>query len=270
MAYDLGDVVALAVTVKDSTGAAANATNVALTITLPDGTTTAPTVTNTATGSYSASYTPTMAGRHLVRWVATGSNASAFTDVFDVDDPADLSLVSLAEVKAYLNITSSSTDEELRGFILWATDISERLTSRTLRRRTLTETQSGSGFTVSLNSQPIISVTSVTENGTALTENTDFVVDTIRGVIYRGTTTNSRYWKPGNDNISITYVAGELNPNPTARLLVLETCRHLWRTQRGASPMAMGGDEQYLPGQANIVTYRMKELAELLTIPTVA
>lgn len=270
MAYDLGDVVALAVTVKDSAGVAANATSVAVTVTLPDGTTSTPAVSNPATGSYTASYTPTVAGRHLVRWVATGTNASAFTDVFDVNDSADMPLVSLADVKAYLNITSSSSDDELRQFVLEATDIAERLTSRQLRRKTYTDTYSGSTQTLNLRQTPIVSVTSVTESGTALVENTDYVVDTVLGVLTRGTSTQPRYWKPGAGNITVVYVAGETNPSPTAQLLVKEITRHLWRTQRGASPMPMGGGDDFIPGASNIVTYRIKELAELLTVPTVA
>lgn len=270
MAFDLGDVVALAFSTVNSAGAPANATTVVVSVTLPDGTTATPAVTNAATGSYTASYTPTVAGRHLVRWVATGTNAQAYTDVFDVNDAGDLSLVSLADVKTYLNVTSSSSDDELRQFILEATDIAERLTSRQLRRKSYTDTYSGSTQTLNLRNTPIVSVTSVTENGTALVENTDFVVDTVLGILTRGTSTQPRYWKPGAGNITVTYVAGETNPSPTAQLLVKEITRHLWRTQRGASPMPMGGGDDFIPGGNNIVTYRIKELAELLTVPTVA
>jgi hypothetical protein len=34
--------------------------------------------------------------------------------------------------------------------------------------------------------------------------------------------------------------------------------------------MGMGGQDDFIPGGNNIVTYRIKELAELLSIPTVA
>jgi hypothetical protein len=269
MAYDLGDIVGLAVTVKDANGTAANATAVTCTITLPDGTTATPSVTNGSTGSYTVDYTPTLVGRHLVRWVATGSNASSYTDAFDVNDPADLSLVSLADVKTYLNITSSSGDEEIRQFILEATDIAERLTSRQLRRKSYTEAYSVSGAYFSLRQQPVVSITSVVEDGVTLTSGSDYVLDTALGLLYRGSTLSPLYWHAGSDNIVVTYVSGEINPSPTAQLLVKELTRHLWRTQRGASPMAMGGDEQY-GGANNIVTYRVRELAELLTIPTIA
>jgi len=271
MAYDLGDPVALSINVKDSAGALANATAVTLTITNPDGTTTSATISPTTTGVYAHTYAPTQAGRYLVRWQATGTNASSYTDAFTVNDPADLSLLSLTDAKAYLNITSTAGDEELRQFIVEATDIAERLTSRQLRRKTFTEVTSVSGFMLSPLNGPIISVTSVTENGTALVQDTDFEVDIPRGLIIRGSSTAPIHWKPGVNNITVVYVAGEANPSPTAQLLVKEITRHLWRTQRGASPMAMGGNaDDFIPGGNNIVTYRIKELAELLTTPTVA
>lgn len=269
MAYDLGDPVPLSIQIKDSAGVLANATLVTLTITNPDGTSSSATITPTTTGVYQHTYVPSAAGRYLIRWQATGTNASAYTDSFDVNDPTDLALLSLSDAKQYLNITNSTSDEELREFIVAATDIAERLTSRQLRRKTYTDTYTGSTQTINLRNTPIVSVTSVTENGATLTENTDYVVDTVLGILTRGTSTQPRYWKPGAGNITVTYVAGETNPSPTAQLLVKEITRHLWRTQRGASPMSMGQDD-FIPGGNNIVTYRIKELAELLTVPTVA
>ena len=74
--FDLGDVANLTVTVRTTAGVIANAGAVTCTITKPDGTTTTASVVNTTTGIYSAGFTPPTAGRHLVRWVATGANAS--------------------------------------------------------------------------------------------------------------------------------------------------------------------------------------------------
>ena len=82
--YDLGDPAALSVSIRDTAGTLADATSVVCTITLPDATTTTPSVTHSSTGVYSVSYTPTLAGRYKIRWVATGTNASAYSDIFDV------------------------------------------------------------------------------------------------------------------------------------------------------------------------------------------
>jgi len=268
MAYDLGDIVGLAVTVKDATGTAANATAVTCTITLPDGTTATPSVTNATTGSYTVDYSPTLVGRHLVRWVATGSNASAYTDSFEVNDPTETFIVSLSDVKRYLNITSTASDDELRQFILEATDIAEPLVNQKLRRDSFSEKYTATEDSIMLIKQPVVSVTSLVENGVTLTENVDFYVNYRAGLVYRGDTTMRRFWRSGQNNITVNYVAGKTDPSPVEQLLIKEIVRHLWRTQRGASPMSMGsGDSDYIPGGSNIVTYRIQELANLISVP---
>ena len=267
MAYDLGDIVGLAVTVKDSSGTAANATAVTCTITLPDGTTATPTVTNGSTGSYTVDYTPTLVGRHLVRWIATGSNASAYTDSFEVNDPTETFIVSLADVKRYLNVTSTTNDEEIRQFILEATDICESMVNQKLRRKSFTEKYTAVEGSIMLIKQPVTAITSLTENGVALTEDVDYFVNYRAGVVYRGDTTMRRFWRSGVNNITVTYIAGKTEPSPVEQLLIKETVRHLWRTKRGASPMAMGNGDEFIPGGNNVITFRMQELADLINIP---
>src|SRR4051812_47275294 len=82
--YDLGDVVPLAVLLTNDAGAAANAGAMVLTVTLPDGTIVQPAITNGVVGSYTATLATTQAGRHTLRWLATGANAAAYVDEFDV------------------------------------------------------------------------------------------------------------------------------------------------------------------------------------------
>ena len=111
-------------------------------------------------------------------------------------------------------------------------------------------------------------MTSVVEDGVTLTAGTDYVADLTMSIVYRGTITAQRDWQNGRNNITVVYVSGETTPNPTAQLLVKELTRHLWRTQRGASPMSMGGgDDTYVPGSANIMTYRVRELVDMLKVP---
>ena len=267
MAYDLGDLVPLRVNVKDSAGAAANASSVSITITAPDATTTSATVTPTSTGQYDYTFTPALVGRHLVRWAATGTNASAYTDSFEVNDPAETFIVSLADVKRYLNVTSTTNDEEIRQFILEATDICESMVNQKLRRKSFTEKCTAVEGSVMLIKQPVTAITSLTENDVALTENVDYFVNYRAGIIYRGDTTMRRFWRSGVNNITVTYVAGKTEPSPTEQLLIKETVRHLWRTKRGASPMGMGGQEEFIPGGNNAITFRMQELADLINVP---
>lgn len=82
--YDIGDVVTLTTVIRDLDGDLADAGTVACAVTLPDGTTTTPAVAHDGTGQYSAAVVCTLAGLHVVRWVATGANAGAFTTDFTV------------------------------------------------------------------------------------------------------------------------------------------------------------------------------------------
>lgn len=117
--YDIGDVVALAVAVTDSSGAAADAGAVTATIILPDGTTATPTVAHPAVGSYTTLYTPTTAGRYTVKWVATGVNASAFTDSFAV------SQAGTATSQASYSGDPSTSDLDTVRFLIRDTDASD-------------------------------------------------------------------------------------------------------------------------------------------------
>lgn len=118
MSFDLGDPVPLSIAITDENELPANAGNVALTITLPDGTTeTHDPIAPASTGIYSFNYPTVQAGVHRVRWLATGANASAFGDVFDVEPAEGAPFISLADTKHHLKKTTSEDDEDLRGFI---------------------------------------------------------------------------------------------------------------------------------------------------------
>jgi len=261
MAYDLGSVVPLAVTVTDANGAAANVTLMTLTLTLPDGTTSvvSPVTASATTGSYAYDFTPTLAGRHAVAWVGTGANASSYTDVFDVRDSADLPVVGLAEAKRHLNITSTTSDDELRRFLDVATDLCENYAGRALRRRTFTETHDGGSPTLLLRWTPVISVTTVTDDGTAVT---DYLLEPESGVLWRDDD-GLLNWAGSRRGVTVAYVAGYTSPPADVQQAVLEALRHLWTTQRGTmsgrNPLA--GDE-YANGTGWSLPRRVTELLE--------
>jgi hypothetical protein len=254
MIYDLGDVVPLGITITDSTGALANAGAVTCTIYLPDGTTATGGITNPSTGLYNCDFTPTQTGRHAVKWLATGTNASAYSDEFTIRDFAELGIVGLDEVKVYLNISSTDTsmDDELRSFIDAASDLAESYVGQVLGRRTFTsELYDGGADCIRIRNPRAISITSVYENG-ALVAPSGYALDYTGQRLYRvGSSTlyatNSYgYWTAGFNNVSVTYVAGYVNPPMAARQGVLEIIRHLWQTQRGSMSVlgrTLGGDE---------------------------
>lgn len=276
--YDLGDVVALGVTIKDANGNPANATNVVATITQPDGSTVLPTVVNTATGLYDINFTPTQFGRYTIRWVATGANASAYADDFTVRDYTKMGIVSLDEVKAHLNISTSALDEEIRRFIDAASDLAENYVGCVLGRETIaSELHNGNTDVLVLRHPRAISVTSVYERGTLLSAS-DYTLDPNGQRLYRvtsGTFNNPNYfgvWAPGVNAISVTYVAGFTNPPPSAKQGVLEIIRHLWQTQRGSTNVLtrnQTGDD-FLPTATFSLPRRAMELLDPISLPGIA
>lgn len=274
MAYDLGDVVTLSYAIEDTNGAPANAGAFTVTAYLPDGTTASFTVTNPSTGNYTATYTPTLAGLHGVRAVATGANAIAYPpDSFTVFDSALFPIVSIRDLKAHLNITSTTDDDELAAMLSVATEAAERYCNRSFRRCTIVETHDGDTDAICLWQSPVISVTSVTENGSALT-GSDYFVDASAGILYRGSTLARYEWADGTQNIIVTYVAGATVPPLAAQHAVKELTRHLWDSQRGtvALPNVGGYDDGYSTagGSSYTIPYRVRELLDPLRRPGLA
>ena len=255
---DLGDVVPLSVQVRDGAGDLANAGAITLTVTLPDGTTASVATANPSTGNYTAAYAPTQTGRHVVQWVATGANACAFSDAFTVIDPAELGLVGLSDVKRHLNITSTSSDEELRAVLMAATSVAEDYLRRPLRRLAKSQTfytPTGNGRGLVLSSTDIASITEITEDGSALTAD-DYDADLNAGVVWRA---DCRYWEyPA----TVEYVTRGID-SPALRQAVLELTRHLWETQRGSMPMmprGVDGMDAFNPAMGYSLPRRVLEL----------
>ena len=278
--YDLGDVVALGVTITDAAGSPADATTVVATIVAPDGTSSTPSVVHSGTGLYDLNYTPTQYGRHTIRWVATGTNASAYADEFTVRDFTELGIVSLDEVKAHLNIptTNTTNDEEIRRFIDAASDLAESYVGCILGRKTFTsEKYSGNTDIIRLRNPRAISITSVYENGTLL-DPVAYVLDPTGQRLTRVTTgsiSGPNYfgiWAPGAENIVVSYVAGFINPPAAAKQGVLEIIRHLWQTQRGPSSVigrSQSGDEFYQTPTYSLPR-RAMELLDPVSLPGLA
>ena len=125
MPYDIADSVPIAWDVRDASGTLVNASTAVLTVTLPDGTTATPTVpAPSVTGQYRVTYVPALEGRYEWRAVTTVPNTS-YQDVFVVRGVVSPALLSLADAKAHLNITTTTYDDELREYLEAATEIVE-------------------------------------------------------------------------------------------------------------------------------------------------
>lgn len=262
--YDLGDVVPLSVEVRDASGVLANAGAVTCTVTLPTGTTVVVSVANTGTGKYAATYSPSVTGRFSVRWVATGANASAYTDTFEIADPGDLALVSLDALKTHLNITGSSSDEELRSTLLAATSAAEGHINRPLRRGSRSQTftmPKGNGCVLALQDTDLASIDSITEDGDTLTAD-DWRAELSPGVVWRYPI--GAAWSMPT---TVTYTVQGID-TPALRQAVLELARHLWETQRGTMPMMPRDPDAFAPtGTAYSLPNRVMELLAPYRMP---
>jgi hypothetical protein len=261
VSFDLGDKVPLSIAITDASGAPANAGSVSLTITLPDGSTvTQGSIPPTSTGVYDYDYETVQAGVHRVRWLATGVNASAFTDVFDVEPAEGTPFISVADARNHLKKTSAD-DEKLRGFVAGACQMIE---DRMGHVTPVTLTVDGCGRTVILE-RPVISVISVIRlpGGEAIpaadpVAGTDgWTLDAGAGVL-----TLSRHY----GRVRAMIRAGRSPLPGHFRLAGLELIGHLWRTSQhntsGGRP-SLGVDETVVPGVTYALPYNVRQLLGL-------
>jgi hypothetical protein len=243
MPYDLGDVVPLRFNVTVN-GTPTNATSHLLTITLPDQTTvTSSTLTNGTVGQYDYDLATTQAGRHLVRFVTTGTGQAAYTDVFDVRESTPYPVVSLADLRAEVNATATTSDEELRAYLDRATSILEAHCGRVFGRRTLVDT-----FDVAATDKvvflrpPVISVTSVVQDGVTLAS-TSYNFNPTNGILeLDGITFN----ESEVGSVVVTYVAGWTVPPDAVEHAVLRQVAHMWENQR-TTPGARRDPNEFTP-----------------------
>lgn len=235
MTVDLGDVYPLTFETRDANGQLANATLTTLTIGLPDGTSATPVVSNPSAGTYRVDYPTVQQGHHSVRWVATGTNAVALTDAFNVVPAAPANIISLSDAKNQCKIPETTTthDDALRQFIAAAGYVIENHRKETILRRTVVEYHSfrEQATRLVLRSTPVISLTSVaTADG-----GTTWGVGTLNVVPDSGLVTGLHGLETVvfYGNVCVTYVAGRTvipgNYLLAARIIV----QHLWETQRG-------------------------------------
>lgn len=265
MPYDLSDSVPIAVDVKDATGALTNAASVTLTITLPDGTTATPVVTNppSVTGQYRLTYVPVQVGRHAWRFVATTPN-TAYQDVFEVRETISPALLSLADAKAHLNITSTTHDDEIREYLEAATAVVEKYVGPVVKR-TYTRRVCGQQWRIVLPHTQVTAITAITlvSDGSSPILLTDLAINTDTGVIT---------YKNGGSfpyaEMDVTYTVGrsyvKANWTLAAKLIV----KNLWETQLGSLPSIQGEDRGYVvTGSGYLETFRVMSLLQADEVP---
>jgi hypothetical protein len=270
VAFDLGAVVPLGTTVQDAAGAPANAGSMSLVLTLPDRTTvTVDPVTPTSTGVYGYDYPTVQAGRHSVRWLATGINAGAYTDMFDVREATPPMLMSLATAKRHLKKNDSNDDDEIRDWIEACTRAVEQFVGPVVMRTVVEDLRFRSACSVALTRIPVVELTSVTAlvtGGTSydvddlhLDGETGIVTRLAGGVLYGPLRFVSVVGRPIiSANIS------------SAGKIILQ---HLWRTRQGPGRPQLGtGDfdvTEPIPGLGFAIPNRAVQLLDPDRLPPV-
>lgn len=260
MPYDIADSVPIAWDVADAAGTPVTAGTAVLTVTRPDGTTELPTVPPPSSpGQYRVTYVPTVEGRYLWRAVTTSPN-TAYQDVFTVRALESTALLSLAEVKRHLNITSTTYDEEIRDFIESATEVVEAHVGPIVPR-TYTSRVSGGTDTLVLPHTQVTEVLSITPTYSALTaiEVSDISIDSALGDVTR---------LAGGDfprgTYDVTYTVGRehisSNWTQAAKIIV----QHNWKTRLGGLPSEQGEERGYVvTGAGYLVPFKAASLMQM-------
>lgn len=239
MARNVGETIRLQWDLRDLMGAPTNAT-VTLTITAPDGTVSTPAVANPGVGTYTADVPLTAAGTWRYRWAATGTVATADEGQVEVRPQGTAEVVSLDAVKAKLNITTATFDDELQDYIDSATETLRALVGRLTPQTIVERVYAGTGVLL-LSEWPIESVTQVADTTGVVVDPTLYTLDARVGVIR---SVPDASWLSGH--YDVTYVAGWTRVPASVREAARIIVQHQWRTENGGGGLPMPGADGQL------------------------
>jgi uncharacterized phiE125 gp8 family phage protein len=176
-------------------------------------------------------------------------------------------LVTLDDVKTYLNIRSTANDEELSDFLFDATAAVEDVIGP-ITPASVTETYDTHGARIVLAQTPVQSVESVQIQpwlgADAVDDTAAWEVNTTTGILRRRVVGGSLpYYGPGSV-FTITYTAGRTDtPGPVRRAILMQV-REMWRSQRGAQPVASQNTDEMAPSYPGSYGFLSPAVMELL------
>ena len=155
-------------------------------------------------------------GSMYLRVSAASGGSMNLTGWVEVNEAGEVTaaLTNLARVKEYGDIGTSDYDSLLTSLILGVSAGMERYMGRKIVQRTATDEKaspSGLQNMLPLRYYPIISITSIEEDGVALVEDTDFELeeqDKAGGMVARIVSGEAASWSAGTRNVKATYVHG--------------------------------------------------------------
>lgn len=255
--YGLGSGVRVNVpqAITDDTGTAVNPATIKLTVQKPDGTTqdyTTP--TNIGTGLYYQRVPKTdltQLGHYQYVWTTTSPDGVSPPSGFEINDPFEVTVLSLQDAKDMLSIPQSSTTDDaeiLRKIASIEVDIEKATGGPVVTRQISNERlRVGNGYrTLTVRYRPLVSVISIADvaNGVAISLS-DLDVDYATGVIRRKLQLPFWSWGPF---YLVTYTAGLGTAVPPsiaeAAAIILD---HLWTTQRGNAAATFAGQDTVTP-----------------------
>jgi len=258
--YPLGQDFSVSVVVTDTAGTLVDADGgITLTITKPDATTVVyAALTRDSPGTYHQVVPHTAAAlTGHYQWtsvaVIAGAQGVGYGE-FDVFDPAEISVLSLADAKAALRITSTANDAKISRKVASIEADIERVIGGPIITRQITErVEMTGGYTaLVLRKRPVVSVvsiTSVASGGTVPV--TDLDIDPVANVVRRklGWPFYGAYFQ-GLPAVTVVYTAGLGSSVPPSIAEAAELILQ-WQwaaTQRGAMPGVMNQDTTVMPG----------------------
>lgn len=255
MPIDLGDATVRSFQLTNAAGAAVDADTLpTYTITLPNLTAgISPTVQHGTTGDYYVIYPVTMSGLHTETLTAViAGQTTTIRRVWNAES-LTMGFLDTDEVITMLKgegiIVRPADLEWLRWLCAVASSAVAGDLGRPIAPQAVTVTADG-GKSAILTQAPIISVTSITENGVTLA-GTDYTADLTAGIIYRGGQQSLRCWSTGRQNVVATLVVGYMVPPRVARMVGMTIVQRQWSSTRQMPHPAMDDVGAALEALAN-------------------
>lgn len=280
--YAAGSPVRVSTEVRDAAGTLTPPGTILLRVKKPDGTFLADYTTPTldSTGKYHqdipAADVATI-GHYAYAWITSGAAAGVSPSAaFEVVDPFTATHITYQDARDRLN-TSATSDSEVQAFIVAAVSAQEQRVGP-VAPRTVTESLYAHYGRLALSTRPVMSVTSATLNGVAVSTTAWLVPSAMAGLVDLG---SGAWWGSGGPSFSgqlysVTYTAGR---NPVPQDLVeaaLLRVMHAEATQRGGS----GGGQVIGSASSDIATgvdssdfllmLRAQDLEKPYVLPSVA
>lgn len=182
-------------------------------------------------------------------------------------------VVTLSDLKAHLNITKTTADAELTGFLQAALGVVDHLAGGVLPATRTDRVSTCAGVAV-LSSTPVLSVSSVTDRAGSVLDPSTYLLNGEAGLITWNTWADLYAGTPGD--VEVAYMTGRPSLPWALRLAVLVIAEHLWTSQRGARPgpsprSGFDGGETFVSGLGYAVPNQaLQLLAPYQRAPSVA